>query len=320
MHQRREIPGDLRGTVAHGVLTAADLEALAITGSVRRRLVRTGELTRLEDGVYVVGRPTGDWLQRCAVRLAKSGRNSMISRGSAARLWGLDGYTVRASDPAVTTPIAVNIGTDDGRRGRHVFRVAATDPVALADGLRITGINQTLMELGAGLTPAPSPGGHILQPIDQVELALESALHLRYTTIERLEGQLAEVARNRAGATVLRAAIARRPADAPATESWLETRAVQVLRNAGITEVERQVTVRNATGAFIGRVDFMIGRVVIECDGREYHDDFEKDRERWADLHAMAYLVLPVTFQKIEFETSTFLRAFRALERRARNV
>ena len=268
----------------------------------------------------MLGRPSATWEQRCAIALAASGRDAVLARASAARLWKLDSFTVRPSDPASTLTISVNVSRGAGHRGPDVHRVQSLEPTADEDGLRITGINQTLIELGAGLAATASPGGHVLTAEDQVELAVECALHNKYTTVERLAELVRECGSRREGADLLRAVLARRPVGAAATESWLETRTVQVLRNAGIVGVERQVRMFDRHGGFIGRIDLKIGGVIIECDGREFHGDFELDRARWAALHAIGYLVLPATFRLVELRTTEFLRSLRDLSAKAAEI
>ena len=93
----------------------------------------------------------------------------------------------------------------------------------------------------------------------------------------------------------------------------METRTVQVLRVDGWTDVERQVELFDRHGRCIGRVDLLIGRLVIECDSLEFHPDFEADRRRWAALQANGYLVFPITFRALEFHTTDLIRTLRDL-------
>lgn len=74
---------------------------------------------------------------------------------------------------------------------------------------------------------------------------------------------------------------------------------------------------RTPSGVRIGRVDFRRRPVIIECDGAEWHPDFEEDRKRWAALQSAGYLVLPATFQMVEFRTSEFIRTLRELTEQA---
>lgn len=82
---------------------------------------------------------------------------------------------------------------------------------------------------------------------------------------------------------------------------------VQLLRDHGLPEPERQVTLRDGRGE-IGRVDFLLRRVVIEVDGRETHDNpttFQRDRQRWSRLQAAGYRPLLFTDDQIELDRRT---------------
>ena len=61
----------------------------------------------------------------------------------------------------------------------------------------------------------------------------------------------------------------------------------------------------------IGRVDFLLGRVVIETDGHEWHDGLGADqahrgRERWSELSAAGFIVQVATAQTIEQTPETW--------------
>jgi very-short-patch-repair endonuclease len=50
----------------------------------------------------------------------------------------------------------------------------------------------------------------------------------------------------------------------------------------------------------VGRVDLLIGdRLVLELDGREWHQDFERDRARDRALVARGYLVLRASYRQV---------------------
>ena len=327
---------DLLAAVAehavYGVLDTQTLEANGVHSPARSRLIEDRLLIRRKTGVYTIQGSAPNYEQSCAIALATAGPDAALSREAAARLHLLDGFAARrmpASASAVgdscpmvqerstvagRTP-SVNVPRSSSRRGPQIHRVDDTGHCYFINGLRVTGVKQTLIELGRGLGTHHSPGGHRLRPVDLVELALESALHQRLTTIEALTDALNDTGKTHIGAAVLCEVLLRRPIGAAPTESWFETRTVQTLRVGGLTEVERQSEIRTATGRLIGRVDLRIGRLIIECDSREFHPDFEADRQRWAALQALGFLVLPATFRQVEFQTTAFLRSVRALLR-----
>ncbi|MEZ5263164.1 MAG: hypothetical protein R2755_15650 [Acidimicrobiales bacterium] len=154
-------------------------------------------------------------------------------------------------------PVELNVARrSTGRRRVPARRVDVLEPPDVVDGLPVTGIGQTLVELGSTIT------ADVLAPVDRVELAVECALHRRLIGLTGVEDVLARGSA-RCGAAVLRAVLARRPHGAPPTESWLETRMVQLLRDGGLPDPQRQVELRDSD-AFIGRVDLLLDALVVE--------------------------------------------------------
>jgi very-short-patch-repair endonuclease len=97
------------------------------------------------------------------------------------------------------------------------------------------------------------------------------------------------------GVNALRAAIATQP---KLTRSEAERRLVELIRAARLPEP--------LTNATIGRheVDLLwdASRLVVEVDGYAFHSTrsaFERDRRRDAELHAIGYRVLRVTWRQI---------------------
>jgi very-short-patch-repair endonuclease len=172
-----------------------------------------------------------------------------------------------------------------------------------ACGLPVTPVGLTLVELGHELDGCWATGRRVqrLRPDERVELALEHALRIGATTAHELEALLNGSCRNRAGARLARSVLARRGPGVPATESYLETRGVQVLRNGGLVEFDRQVEVVHPVRRM--RVDLICGRAIIEFDGREPHDpQFRADRERWNLLRDLGYDLRIFTWDDVEHE------------------
>jgi very-short-patch-repair endonuclease len=128
-------------------------------------------------------------------------------------------------------------------------------------------------------------------PPEHALAMVDSALHLRFLRDADLPA-LAAMLPERLEAVVL-------SADGRA-ESGTETIVRYRLRARGL-RVEIIVGLRG-----IGTVDLLVeGRLIIECDGREFHADdeaFERDRTR--DLHAVAqrYQTLRASWFKVLFE------------------
>lgn len=266
-------------------MTPADARANGITRWGLQRARADGSLRRIGRGVYqVVGDepdPVLRWLRSARAVLALAGADAVLARASAAALWRLDGFD------SCPVPIELNAPRrSTGERRVRVRRSVPLEPPDRVDALPVTAVGQTLVELGSTGTESS------LDALDRVELAVECALHRRLIGITAL-AELAAAAGARRGSPVLRAVLERRPVGAPPTESYLETRMVQLLRRHGLPEPQRQVEIRDDAG-FVGRVDLLVGPVVIELHGGQHNGAavLDADRLRRARLEAAGYRVL----------------------------
>ncbi len=238
------------------------------------------------------------------------GRDCVAARSAAAAMWGLDGFEM-------PVPIELNTPVSSRHRQRGVHRVAPLEPLATLDGVDVTGIGQTLVELGAGLVRRRASDNDPIpvRPDELVELALESALREPLVTENELLELLAGCGWAKPGASMLAEVLQRRPFGAPPTESYLETRGLQVLRNGRVAPGRRQVPIYSRRGHYIKRVDLLLdGRVIVEFDGQEFHH-FESDREIWSALAAAGYTVLMFTYEQVtRFPAAMVRRVVEALE------
>ncbi|MCE5292820.1 MAG: endonuclease domain-containing protein [Nocardiaceae bacterium] len=98
----------------------------------------------------------------------------------------------------------------------------------------------------------------------------------------------------------------------PNAESGIESISRLRLRANGI-KLRTQVWI----GTF-ARVDILIGkRLIIECDGEEYHaGEFEADRERDRVLVTMGYLVIRLSYNQVMYDWNSCLRDIVTIVRR----
>jgi very-short-patch-repair endonuclease len=139
-------------------------------------------------------------------------------------------------------------------------------------------------------------------PLDVV-IAADSLLNQEILTQRQIDGVLSRTARGR---RMLRQVDGR-------AESGTETIVRTRLRARGV-QLRTQVSI-----AAVGRVDLVVGdRLVIEVDGREWHDtesQFELDRARDARLIALGYLVMRFSFQRVMREMPEVERQIMAVVR-----
>ncbi len=170
---------------------------------------------------------------------------------TAAALWGLDGV-----EPGI-----VELAATSGRASSgSLYRPRSFEPAEIGqvDGLRVTSVTRTLLDLGQVFGPCT------------IERALESALRKRHVSVDVLVEAVAAVPRLR-GSGALRSVLASRPPGAPPTDSDAETLFLQLARRAGLPEPLRQFSVPTSEGAF--RIDFAwpVRRVAVEIDGAATH-------------------------------------------------
>jgi hypothetical protein len=148
---------------------------------------------------------------------------------------------------------------------------------------------------------------------DTWEQALESALRMRLVAID----DLVDVRKTR-----IQRVLARRPPDAPPTESLLETLAVQLARTVpGLGDPTRQVEVRWSDGSFVARVDLAWPEdsFFFELDGQHHAGQPVYDaRRETAVVAATGWLPGRFTWHEIVHTPRSTARRFAAIADQAR--
>ncbi|MEZ5233447.1 MAG: type IV toxin-antitoxin system AbiEi family antitoxin domain-containing protein [Acidimicrobiales bacterium] len=295
---------------------------------IEQRL-QTGELIRIARGVYrlatesdppvaVPGPESAPTVpQHWLALYARTEPYGAFIGQASAWLRRFDGFDDHLPDPELAVP------RHSGVRAPTLHRLTTMPAHGLVHGLRTATPAATLLGLGDRLLPRPGCAASrtALDPVDLVELATEHALRHRLTTVRALAGAIDTCARRTAGPAALRAVLRRRPFAAPPTESYLETRLLQVLRSGGQPEPDRQVAIRDEHGCLVARVDLLLDPVVLEADGVAHHGGAEalaRDRTRTNRLHAAGYVVLAFTFDQIEHRPQEVLDTVERVRARAR--
>ena len=248
------------------MLKAPQLAALGHSVGDIRGLVRRGELVRARRGVYLVGpRLAGvdGWFQDVALAAA-DGPSTLVSGQAAAALYGFDGF-----DPGV--PIVVQVARSTTVSFPGARRLRRLEPSERVSGIWCTSPGETLLGLAADLDAAAGlRRRHAAAAVGRPRRARRRGGTASAAGHHRRAGELcARADGKRPGRDVLVEVLARRPDQRP-TESYLETRVVQLLRDAGLPTFDRQVELTDEDG-FIGRVDLSRASVVIEALGKRWH-------------------------------------------------
>lgn len=169
----------------------------------------------------------------------------------------------------------------------HISTLPARD-ITRAAGIPVTSVERTLLDLASRLEH------------EVLELALDSALRQRKTSIARLRWRLQQAPSHGAkGVGELRGLVDARSTAAPGTESALEVRLAQIIRRSGLPAPQLQYRVMEGT-RFIGRFDFAYphAKLIVEVDGYRWHSGnraWQRDRRRDNDLNRLGWTVLRFT-------------------------
>jgi len=240
----------------HDVRFRRELLACGYRSAEVRRLRDSGAVVPLRPGAYADR--DDDRLRTPAERhallvnatVAQLGADLVVSHVSAAVLLGIDVWAVPLDRVHVTRP-----GSSGGRRSRHLqLHVTAleADEITTGEGLLHTSPARTVADLLRALA------------FEKAVVVADSALHLGRVTREDVSAALARAPRRHGTAAALRALAF---ADGR-SESAGESRSRVRLRDAGLPAPDLQVSVDDAGGRPLGRVDFGWPGVVGEFDGR----------------------------------------------------
>jgi hypothetical protein len=281
----------------------ARAQVLEIGGSdnlIAIRLAR-GQWQPLYAGVYLVGSAPPSWTQLLRAAVYAAGPSARVSHRAAILRWGLDGI---ASAPI---EIKVPFGGLPMPEGVIVHRTRRFEEPVLVGGIPTTGIEESLLEVGAVCPPVV------------VEKAAASAFRLGLTTATKVDAYLqVHGGKGRRGVTKLRSALelhadGRRPPGSDGEVAFLRE-----LRLAGVPDPVRQLTIDLRTGAK-ATIDFAwpdLWKAVefvgwwTHSDPRAHDDDTWREdaiREQGWDLRRFAPYSLRTRPEAVAAEVRRFL-------------
>jgi very-short-patch-repair endonuclease len=265
----------------HGIITR---EASGLPRSSWYRAITDGDLQQLHPNVArLIGTPDTPE-QRIIAGVLAIGEPAIASHRSAARLWGVP----RPDDDPVDVILT------GARRDLDLDGVVIHRPTDLARltpqrqyGITCTNILRTIVDLGA----VDAAGVHA---------AVGHAVATRLATLEAIEAAVADHARpGRHGVVAARDAVADWSIDLKPADSILEVLMARLVRRFDLPPVEFHPVIEGY------EVDFRVvdSPVILECDGWAYHGaiatNFERDRQRDAELTAAGWIVLRFTYRSI---------------------
>jgi predicted transcriptional regulator of viral defense system len=272
--RERDVALALLASSQHGVLSIRQLEQrVGFSHQAVERAVASGRLHRIHRGVYAVGHAKPTRKGECLAAVLAVGPGSSLSYHSAGWPWGL--WSGSPAPFEVTSLVPGHHKPPPGVK-RHRARNLAEDDRALVDGIPVTSVARTLLDLAWKLRS------------DQLRRVLARAEDLKLIDLEAIQDVI-ERNRGHHGAKRLRFALAtyERPIW---SRSEFERRFVEHILASG---VPRPATGWNEVGHEID-VYWPERRFGVELDSFETHgtrEAFEVDRERDAVVALVATLL-----------------------------
>lgn len=268
-------------TRQHGVVAHWQLRALGLGGKAIAYRVAAGRLIQLHVAVYAVGHRKLTVRGRWMAAVLACGPEALLSHWDAAGLWrllGRDGLVIHVT-------IARNHKyVRSGAVKVHRPRVIHPDDAAVRDGIPVTSVARTLIDL--------APFAHR----DTLARAWDEGARQKLFTFDEITATR-ERSRGKRGLAKIDALIAQRRPLPPVTRSGLEIMFVEFCRHHGLPAP--------SMNSWIGKYEvdaaWHAQRVAVELDSR-YHDNegsFERDPVRDADLQIAGYRILRITYRRL---------------------
>jgi hypothetical protein len=222
------------------------------------------------------------------------GAGAVLSHRSAADLWGLRPSSTRIE---VTVP--------RGRHGVAGLRVHHTraldlEDITVKDGIPVTTVARTLLDLASDLNPA------------DLEVAIDRAERLGLFDLTAVVDVLNR-ARGRRGARTLRSAVA--AYKATTQKSKLEQRFKELLKTApDIPTPSFNALIEGETATHEVDAHWPAHRLAVQVDGFEFHRtrrDRERDATSDADLELAGHRVIRLTWDEVTVRTDRTIRRVR---------
>jgi very-short-patch-repair endonuclease len=293
----RHLPLKALATRQHGVVSTRQLKTLGYTRQSASKANGVGRLQRLHRGVYAVGHTDLTWNGQCMAAVLAC-TPVVASHWTAAWLWGL-------MQKRPEGRFHLTAGTRRHRKREFVvhFAALAAEDVAEREGIPVTSLARTLLDLAAHLSP------------EALEAFLERAEKQKDFDLRRFESLLARTSHHPGYGPLERALAAYRP-EPVLLRSKLEKRFRILLRASSLPLPSHNVNV----GPYELDCYWPDYCFCVELDTYGTHGSrrsFESDRKRQRELRRLGIEVDRVTDRQLEREPEAVLAALaEALERR----
>jgi very-short-patch-repair endonuclease len=278
----------------HGLATTEQLHDIGFDRRQIANLVESGRVVRSGPRVVRLRGTPDTPLQRLLGHVLDAGPRAALSHTTALAHWGVRGF--------VAAPVHVVRHRDEGDRPArgtvvHEVRALPDDELRCLEGVPVVSPGLALLQLAGMRSVHP----------DRVARAVDAAWSDRLVSYRSLDALIARMSqRGRRGLALLRDLVAERGPDHVPPASNLESRVAQILANAGLPAMRRQVDSGDGDG-WIGRVDFRADAapLVLEVQSERFHRGLtaeDADRHRLARLASAGFEVVEVTDREVFHE------------------
>jgi len=275
-----------------GVFRGRDAVELDVTRKHLAAFVASSAIERVLPDTYRMSVVAPSHEQSLRAALLWAGDSAVAAGRSAGEMYGLE--HVRASLPEIVVPRSkrlrspkVLVRQSDDRRSLRVRR---------RGGILVTGVEPTLLALATSLDA------------EAFEIACEDGRRRRLTSVPPLRSYLAQFA-GRPGAAVL-GQLLNELDPVHAARSTLEVKTRRLLVAHGLTGFVREFPLAWNGRTYRFDFGFTANRVVLETNGRRWHDDatdYEHDNEKWSVPARHDYRIVFATWAKVTREPARLL-------------
>ncbi len=281
-------PGFFRGSAHPGSGCFGGQEAVAI-GVTRKQLAglhASNVVERVLPDTYRMTAVPSSTEQSLRAAILWAGPEAAAAGPSAGAHYGLEGVKPRL--PEIVVPRSSRVRSDEVTV-HYTDNWPALRPRRYR-GVRVTGVEATLVALGAALES------------EDFEIACEDARRRALTSVPSLRSYLAQFAgAGRPGVAALRRLLDELDPVHPA-RSTLEVKTRRLLVAHGLTGFVREYPLVWAGRRYLFDFAFERGRTILETNGRRWHDDpsdYEHDNEKWSVPARFGFRIVFATWEKV---------------------
>jgi very-short-patch-repair endonuclease len=267
-----------------GTFRGRDAARLGVSRNQLVSLGAAGVIERVLPDTYRMTATAPSPAQSLRAALLWAGSDAAAAGRSAGEHYRLEGARASLPEIVVVPPKRV--------RSNLVVVHRATDHrasrVRLYKGVRVTGVEPTLVALGAALDP------------EAFEITCEDARRRQLTSVPALRTYLDRFPR-RPGATSLRTLLDQLD-PVHASRSTLEVKTRRLLVAHGFTDFTREFPLAWNGRRYLYDFAFERRRTILETNGRRWHDDasdYEHDNEKWSVPGRHGYRIVFATWDKV---------------------